>query len=170
MDKKNQSKPWLSENGKMKSPDEIKKICKDWKPVIWEEYLQHIEKPQKDLLFDNPLNSENFSQEDHDKHQESIDSVIEYPMLKEKLVQGIKDLSIKQQTVLHEIYFEGKKLREVASKMNISTSSVADLRDRALKRLGSLYIENVVLLPNSSCESEKRGAEKAERITIGREA
>ena len=105
MEKKNQNKPWLTPNGKMKSSSEIKRICNDWKPGIWEEYLQHIEKPQKDLLFENPLNSENFSQEDHDEHQESIDSAMEYPLLKEKLVQAIKDLSIKQQTVLHEIYF-----------------------------------------------------------------
>ena len=43
-------KPWLNNDGSQKSDQELKEICKDWGPTVWEEYLATLEIAQKEAV------------------------------------------------------------------------------------------------------------------------
>ena len=162
------NKPWLNDDGSHKSDEEIKQECSRWGPTVWEEYLQTLEHDEEgeEFLFDEAIECENYSIEEHTDFFQDLFSNREFPVLKNRLICLLRELTPKQQKVIKLIYWEDKKLREVAEVMNCGTSAVFDLRDRALKKLGKHFLKNIV--PIESAPSKKT-TEKAENLPISME-
>lgn len=169
--------PWQNPDGSPKEDRELQVDCKSWDATTWESYLKTQEGDQVELLFENPISSENFSQEDHNKFKALQASGENHPELKNKLLDLMKSLSKKQQLVLHCVYWDNLTLVEVAKKVGITRQSVYDLKSRALKKLGQLLIDAVIPIhrPADKKVSSKWSAlsaptDKTDEITIGREA
>lgn len=137
-------KPWLNDDGSRKSESQIKDDCKSWSAQNWEEYLQTQEVDQRELLFDNPATSDNFSQEAHDQHIKTIFDRNDYPGLQQKLVKLMGLLSEKQRCVLHLLFWENRSVLEIAEMTGITRQSVYELKGRALTQLGSLLVKSTV--------------------------
>ena len=136
-------RPWLDKNGQHKSDDEIRKICKNWTPTLWEEYLKNFEEGQREVLFKRPLDVERFSNEDHEQARRNFHSRSDFPLLKEKIAGVVEELSLKEQEVIRLLYWERLSLRESATILKTSKSSVSRLRNRALCRLEAILIQRI---------------------------
>jgi len=137
-------KPWLNDDGSKKSEDQIKTDCKNWGVQLWEEYLQTQETEQRELLFDNPAASDNYSQQAHDLHIKSIFDKDDYPGLQQKLIRLMGLLSEKQRSVLHLLFWENLSVIEIAELTGITRQSVYEIKRRALTQLGSLLVKSTV--------------------------
>ena len=153
-------KPWLKKDGTLKSEAEIKESCKNWDPCIWEAYLQTLEVEQKEIITETPLNLEEYSQEEHDKYGDIIGCRRNFPILQKHLLEAMKSLTGKQQKVLHKLFWEHLKLREVSEEMDIAISSVALMRDRALKQLGIIMIDNLVFMSRKTFRKKCNSPDK----------
>lgn len=142
METKKNEKPWLNGTGKLRTDIEIKQICKEWTPSIWEEYLLTKESEKEEISFDDPLDVEKYSQEAHDRYNKSVFEVNELPSVQKKIDTLIRELPDKQQEVLQLIFWGKLNLREASESMGISKPSVFRLRNRALVNLGKRFIEN----------------------------
>lgn len=160
------NKPWLNDDGSHKSDEEIKQDCSRWGPTVWEEYLQTLEPEEEEFLFDEAIECENYSIEEHTDYFQDLFSNREFPVLKNRLIGFLRELTPKQQKVIKLIYWEDKKLREVAEIMNCGTSAVFDLKDRALKKLGKHFLKNIVPIERAP---SKKATEKAENLPISKE-
>lgn len=141
----NQAKrPWTNEQGKDLAKDELKELCSGWDTSTWENYLSAEEVEQKELLLDDPAQSENFSQEKHDHFIESHFDQKEFPNLKKKMCSLIRELSDKQQTVIYKIFWENKCLTTIAEEMNVNKTSVMKLRDRGLHQLAKKLLQTTL--------------------------
>ena len=150
----NCKQPWLKEDGTPKSETEIKESCKNWSPSTWEAYLQTLEVEQKEIIVDNPLELEEYSQEEHDKYSNILGNRRDFPILQKHLLEAMKSLTFKQQKVLHNLFWKKMMLREVGEEIGITTSSVALLRDRALKQLGAFLVDNLLSMSRKEPKEE----------------
>ena len=149
-------KPWLKSDGTHKSDREIKRSCKDWSPSVWENYLRTVEIEQEEILLDDPLLTEEYSQEEHDLYCRSVFDVKDLPNLKEALLQAFEGLTSKQKQVLNQIFFEKMNLREVGYCIGISSHGVARIRDRALRSVGLILVQHMTC-GTSKAQKKKRG-------------
>ncbi len=80
MRRKMQNKtPWLNPDGTPKSEEEITRSCKSWSPSDWEDYLKSTEINQEEVLLDDPVLIEEYSQEASDAFHKSILDARELP-------------------------------------------------------------------------------------------
>ena len=86
--------PWLKKDGTLKSDAEIKESCKSWKPLDWENYLQTLEAEQKEVIMDDPLDLEQYSQEEHDQYMDILGSSREFPVLEKHLLKAMESLTL----------------------------------------------------------------------------
>lgn len=139
-----QAKPWLNEDGSVKSEEEIKNICQAWGPSVWNEYLESLEVSQKEDSVFSPSIMDTFSAEECAGLVFSMASEEKYPLLKVALNACIRQLSPKQREIIHQYYWNGKTLHEIASEMGITRQSVyksmkaARLKLKALLTSGSI--------------------------------
>ncbi|MBT4762901.1 MAG: sigma-70 family RNA polymerase sigma factor [Bdellovibrionaceae bacterium] len=143
MSTKKTKKPWVKENGKPLDDKELEVNCNQWSPEIWEDYLSTFEKKQDELLFDNPINAEEYSQDYHNQFYKNIFTEKDLPQLKKITSALMRELSDKQQLILYSIFWKEQKLSEIAEYLNLHKSSVLKIRDRALKQLAKKLVSHV---------------------------
>ena len=107
------TKPWLNVDGSSKSEEEIQMSCKDWCPEDWEEYLKTFEGELEEEVLEFPIKVEEYSFEDHKKFLDDTMSVNEFPMLESNLLEAMRELTLKQQIVLREYFWERRKMEEI---------------------------------------------------------
>ncbi len=78
-------KPCLKSGRILKSEEEIKISCKQWDSSDWEDYLKTLEINQEEILLENPVLIEEYSQEADDAYYDSVFTIS----------SGIKKESIK---------------------------------------------------------------------------
>ena len=133
-------KPWLKKDGTPKTKIELEKDCRTWKTSDWNDYLAHIEVNRKEILLDNPKDSESYSESLHKEWIKSLFDQSSFTHLESKLAEEIKKLSVEQQHVLKEIFWNNLSLSEAAEKLRVNKSTVMRNRDRALQSLSKAFI------------------------------
>ena len=165
-----ESKPWINEDGSLKTEDEIKLLCKEWPPSVWEEFLSTLEVEQEELLFDEAVDVESYSETEHDRYYRNVFDRGSLPSFKDQLISVIKTLTHKQQKVLYQFYWEDKNLREIGELNGTCTSSVAELRDKALKKIAVALVEKIVPLTVMSFKAGNETENKHEIVCMDKEA
>ena len=149
-----ENQPWLNKDGSYKDEETIKAECKTWGPTGWEAYLTSIEvePSEKEVIFENEdLSRELYSQ----KHKEIFEdcySSRSFPELKVLLMKKVKELTHKQQKLIKATFWDQRSQVDLAEELDCSKASVSRMRDRALKRLAVLMLENVFELPNRNSQ------------------
>ena len=138
-------KPWLKSDGTLKSTEELKICSQTWPPSVWEKYLKTLEGELKEILLDDPIFIEELSRDEYKTNFQDLFSVQEFPVLKRYLLDAIKELTPKQQKVLNRFFMDRMNLLEIGNSMGISSSAVSQIRDRALKKLSWIFLENITL-------------------------
>ena len=59
-----QKKPWLNEDGNIKSEKELKEVYPNWGSSVWNEYLESLEVSQKEDSVLSPSIMDTFSAEE----------------------------------------------------------------------------------------------------------
>lgn len=127
-------KPWLGEDGKPMTTDELRKACKTWRGDSWEEYLQWYEPLAKedenedligniDALLQKSPNKQTYADLLHVKGRDSLKRFIARCM-DEKLSQ-------RQSKVIRNYYFQNLTLRQISRKLNLPPTTVYRLREEA---------------------------------------
>lgn len=128
-------KPWLNSDGSPKSDQELREICKDWGPSVWEEYLTNIEVTQKEDTLVSSSNLDKFSAQECAGLLFSLASEEQFPLLKAALNSCIRELPTKQRRVIHQYYWEGKTIGEIARLSGVSKQAIQKTMKAALERL-----------------------------------
>lgn len=145
---------WMNDNGQELSTNELKIVCKSWTTEDWESYLDYLEKPQQELILEEPSLIENFapiknvneSKMTNRKIATALSYLIE--MIQAKLDNEITEifydaiacLSSLERKIVHGVYWENKKQIEVARDFSIKKSTVSTLHSRAIKKLRGFIV------------------------------
>lgn len=140
---KDNNKPWLDDKGQPLPDEQIKVVCQNWNPQIWEDYLSTIEGKQTELLLDNPTLIESFSQDDYNKSISNLVDKKDFPNLKAFFSEVLKRLPSNQHLVLHHIFWENMSIQNIAQEMGASRQSVEATRDRAFKKLSRALLQAI---------------------------
>lgn len=126
------TKPWLNNNGKLKSDSELKQICKDWTPSEWEEYLTSLERRRREPLLHIPSDIDE-AIEDYVIFMFSDQS--RFPHLLEAFDLAMETLTPREHEILRKKYWEGLSEYVIAAELNLSRSSVQTLKSRGLSKI-----------------------------------
>lgn len=125
------------------SEKELKERSKAWDALTWEEFLSKtVDYPLKEHITEKSSSIEHLDSSLREMYQQMLERNT-FPKLEQIIGLLINELSKREYTVIFEIYWQGESLRKVAKNLDISKSSVAIHRDRALKKLGKLFFENI---------------------------
>ena len=130
-----QERPWLNDDGSIKSTEEIKRICQSWTPQIWNEYLGTLEVAQKEDYTLSPSIMETFSPQESVELMFSMASEEQYPFLKVALKACIEELSPKQREIIRQYYWEQKTIVQIAENLGTSKQAVSKRMKTALSNL-----------------------------------
>ncbi|MEZ4743985.1 MAG: sigma factor-like helix-turn-helix DNA-binding protein [Bdellovibrionota bacterium] len=128
-------KPWLNDNGELKSDEQIKRECQSWKPSDWDNYLSELESPQREVTFSKESSLEGFSAEECAGLIFSMASEEKFPFMKIAVKASLNNLTPKQRNIVHSYYWEGKTVVEIAQFMKISKQAVSKTLKAALHKL-----------------------------------
>lgn len=152
----NEKKPWLDENGVRRSEGEIRSLAEKWGDKTWEEFLKDtVEKPLKDTLLKG-LNYETIEAQVRETYQEMISTDF-CPDLVGLVEMLINHLTIRERCVVHSLFWAGKSQSETAKELSLSKSSVRTYQNRALKKMGTLLIKNLMIRKASDSFSMDTG-------------
>jgi RNA polymerase sigma factor (sigma-70 family) len=140
----------------LKEEEVIKEKCKDWSPKEWEAYLSNIEVNQKDLFLEEPESIDNYAEQEQRDFVQNNSVEEEFPELKDRLFDIMKDISEKQRTVLYLSFWQGKTPTQIARQLNVSTPAITKLRDRALAQVAKRLIS--LSLVNQPCNEQKKAS------------
>ena len=131
-----QQKPWLNDDGSVKSDAEIRKAGKNWPSSVWEAYLATLEvgRRRKDAVL-SPSEMDNFSTEQNIGLAFSMARKQSYPLLKVMMDACIRELTIKQRDVIIRLYWDGKTVAEIAANKGISKQAVHKTMKTALAKI-----------------------------------
>ena len=122
--RKSQLKPWLNEDGSVKSDAKIRKAGQQWPPGVWEAYLSTLEVGRREEVVLSPAEMDTFSSEEYAGMLLSMSSKKKFRLLKFALKASIHTLSPRQREVIVSHYWGGKTVAEIAVSMGISEQSV----------------------------------------------
>ena len=133
--RKSQLKPWLNEDGSVKSDAKIRKAGQQWPPSVWEAYLATLEvKRQEDVVLP-PTEIDEFPKEEGIGMLFSMASAKKYRLLKFALNASIHTLSPRQREVIVSHYWGGRTVAEIAASMGVTEQSVRKTMKTALLKL-----------------------------------
>ncbi|MCY4645145.1 MAG: helix-turn-helix domain-containing protein, partial [Bacteriovoracales bacterium] len=142
------SKPWLDENGNLRSDEEISRLGKKWPEKIWDQYLtRHCSDTRNELhenevlSGDNGRGIENYSNERGTELYENVNVPCQFPELKKRLKKAIEKLSPKQRATI-KLCLQGHSKAEAAKELGVKPSTVT----RSIQRT-FLLLETALLLP-----------------------
>lgn len=132
----NKEFPWLDQNGKPLSDQQLKKVSQEWNAKTWERYLKSLE----GYRIESQITNESHFDERAEEIQISTlfqehDEESEYNRLKKLLTDAINSLNENQKTIILGLFYFNTSQRQLAKELNISHVAVAKTRDRAIERL-----------------------------------
>ncbi len=133
--KNKNKKPWLHKNGKIKSDEEIKKICHAWTAEQWNEYLSLFEREQAEYLLIQPQEVDSLSNDDYFNLFVSLMQQDQYSHLKRSAQVCFRQLSSRERQVLEELYIRHSTEREAARNLEISRVTLRRAKTRALDKI-----------------------------------
>lgn len=143
-----EKKPWLGKNGERISDASLKDMTKTWGANTWEEFLKTtVERPLRETL-SSPQTVENLEDGYRDVYQDML-AHNEFPNLTQVVRALIMKLTIREREVVYATFWEGKSQNEIAKTLKIKRSVVRNYRDRALKKLGVLFVEKLLSVNGS---------------------
>ena len=137
-------KPWTNKNGKPLSDYKLKCVSQNWSKNTWEAYANSIESFQKEMPLNKAEDYDNYLQAEISDFYGDSSKRKRTPLFKKYMHFFVKELSERQQVALVMIFWQRMSLIEVANSMNINSSSVLKLRERALKDLSEKFV-NIAL-------------------------
>jgi RNA polymerase sigma factor (sigma-70 family) len=136
-------KPWLDADGNVYPDTKLMELKRSWTLSTWEEFLRtEVDVSRQEVLLHSPDYIENCSRGFTEMVGE-MDTEDQYPRLRMQINRYLKRLSNKEQQVLNAIFWEGKSQRELAKKYKVSRTAINNTRDRALKKLGTFFVESL---------------------------
>ncbi|MFK7824491.1 MAG: sigma factor-like helix-turn-helix DNA-binding protein [Oligoflexales bacterium] len=136
-------KPWLDADGNVYPNAKLMELKRNWSLSTWEEFLQaEVDVSRQEALLHSPNHIENCSRGFGEIVKE-MDTEDHYPRLQKQIRQYLKRLSKKEQQILDAIFWEGKSQRQLAKETKVSRTAITNTRDRALKKLGTFFVENL---------------------------
>ena len=133
--KKSQVKPWLNEDGSVKSDAELQEVKKNWQPSVWREYLDSLEVGRREEYVLPPAEMDAFSAEECAELLFSMAGEERHHLLKVALKSSIRQLTPKQRKVIIGYYWEDKTVAEIAADMGVTTQSVYKTMKISLSKL-----------------------------------
>ena len=130
-----QQKPWLNDDGSIKSDVEMRAAGKNWPSSVWEAYLAtlEVERRRKDAVL-SPSEMDNFSTEQNIGLAFSM-ARERHPLLKVMMDACIRDLTSKQRDVIIRRYWDDKTVAEIAASKGISKQAVHKTMKTALAKI-----------------------------------
>ena len=132
---KSQLKPWLNEDGCVKSDAELRKALQQWPPSVWREYLTTVEVGRKEELTPNPSTLNDVSMEECVDVLFSMAGEERHHLLKTSLNACIRKLPSRQREIIISRFWDRKTVTEIATSMGISQQSVRKTMKTALSKL-----------------------------------
>lgn len=133
---KSQLKPWLNEAGRVKAAAELKEVCQQWRPSVWEAYLATVEvKRGKEEVILSPSALDSFSTAQHLGSAFSGAEVESYPFLKVALNACLRELTPRQRSVVIDRYWRGKTITAIASSTGVSKQAVSKTIKTSLAKI-----------------------------------
>lgn len=144
----NERKPWLDSSGNPLSEEKIHEVSKSWPLETWRRYSESLEAPLRETIPEDEHLIENLAVGYGEICKDASEAEDEgrFSSLAAQLRVCMRSLSIRQERVVHDIFWQDKSQEEVARELKISRSAVRNYRDQALKKLGVLFIQNALAL------------------------
>lgn len=99
-----------------------------------ERYLNEVSL-EKDLSYNQLMDKEYPIEVKMSKPQNLIEDEIVEKIMIEKMTIAIKSLDNSERLIIHELFFNGKSIRELAGTLGISKSTLHEQKDKILKKL-----------------------------------
>ncbi len=143
--KKNKiNKPWMNGKSQLRSDKEISEICHDWSMDEWEEYFSTtVDVQRTENLMEEASLVENISQKDYESIFPSASNKKNFKFLEAAFQEIFKNLSDHQRQVLNYLFWEDLNLSEIAKKLCVTRMAIQSTKDRALKRISKLLLQEV---------------------------
>lgn len=166
---KNQQKPWIKKDGDTFSDQELLEVTQQWGGDDWEDFLSStVEKPLLETLPDHPEFIENCTSNFSQTYQDML-AQNEYPNLQAAVQAILRNLTIREQRVIYELFWQEKSLRTVARELGIGKKAIEIYRARALAKMGRLFLEQFSLNVKSTKASKEVSSRFRGQKPIGKE-
>ena len=145
---KNQQKPWVKKDSDTFSDQELLEVTKNWSGEEWEDYLAStVEKPLLETLPDHSEFIENCTSNYRQAYQDML-AKNDCPNLQSAVRAFFRSLTIREQRVIYELFWQEKSLRTVARELGIGKKAVEIYKARALSKMGRLFLDQIAPKPN----------------------
>ena len=101
-------------------------------------FLEQVRKKQPAISMQTRVGTENSTLEQFIPAKENTEEEVETNQLEAQIKNAINQLSNKQRIIIHEIFFNNKKLPQIANEMQISYETAKTHKKRAMKKLREL--------------------------------
>ena len=137
-DQKVFTRPWLNEDGTLKSDDETKELGRNWSAQTWDQYLKAdigtIE--DESLMFYFDMDTEAMLEraqvsellEEHDIYEE----------IEPALLLAMLDLSAMERSIIKGAYWQGLCDQDLAIKLSSTYGSIRVLKSRAINKISKI--------------------------------
>ena len=131
-------RPWLNEDGSLKSDDEIRKVCHSWPPTVWGRYFKWTNGNVKDknLAYSPDMDTDEMAE--RPQLSELISNESADPELKQALEVALEHLSRRERLIIKKFFLEKQTTKQIAKKLKIVPSTVRVLRKRGVDKLKKL--------------------------------
>ncbi len=137
-------KPWLDKDGNLYSDAALKKLNGAWSLEVWEDFLKsNVEKSLHEYLPDDPALVDN-SMAGYGDTYESMSGDEKFPVLGSHVRKYLSCLTRREQQIIEAMFWEERSQRDLARELRISRNAVVSARDRALRKLGTFMVHNLL--------------------------
>jgi len=132
------NKPWLNEDGALKSDKEISRLGKSWNIQIWEEYLNFSTGvlDEQELVFFPYMNSQTMN--NGNDLLEELREIQHYPVTQLALELAIDELKPLEQKIIKKLFWENVSSRELADEFKTTLGNIRVIKSRALNKLKNI--------------------------------
>lgn len=130
-----QQKPWLNDDGSIKSDAEMRAAGKNWPESVWKEYLATLEVGRREEYVLSSYEMDTFSAAECAGMLFSMASEEKHHLLKVALNACILELTPRQRDIIIARYWENKTITEIAIATGTSKQSVSKTMKKALSEI-----------------------------------
>lgn len=150
-------KPWLDENGKEKSVEELKKITPSWDHKTWMRYAASLEVPLSESYLDRGTDIDSFTQEELRIDYPEGESFKDF----KGLVKGaLPSLPLDQREIIDSLFYKGQSIQEVAEEKGVTARAIQKTKDKALETLR----KRIIGFDNKRSSLKRRNYSKKEAL------
>lgn len=128
---------WLNDDGTKKTDAEIAQLGQNWSAQTWDKYLDSSIGTLRDdnLIFISKITDETYERSEvlsflnEKRHFEEIETA---------LLIALSELSKNERFIIKEAFWKMNDNKEIAQGLGKSSNTVAVLKSRAIKKLGSI--------------------------------